>query len=105
MSIIVAGVVRYFSPTIIRGFAFGLLVVTRVAAVNIALAVVVHAQQTRTTCYDFGPTRICETFDHYGAILSKSRCYQSGWDTRCDTQTFGSQTGPTPIPLDRKLTR
>jgi hypothetical protein len=48
-----------------------------------------HAQQrTRTTCYDAGPTRVCETKDQNGAVISKSRCYQSGRDVRCDTQNF-----------------
>ena len=52
-------------------------------------------QQTRTTCYDSGSTRICETFDQHGALLSKSRCYKSGHDTRCDTQSFsGTPTTP-----------
>ena len=70
-----------------------------------SVAVPAHPQQrTRTTCYDSGPTRICETFDQYGAITSKSRCYQSGRDTRCDTQNFG-QTTPTPVPFDRKTTK
>ena len=40
------------------------------------------------------PARICETFDGMGNIISKSRCYRSGNDTRCDTQTFGGQTAP-----------
>ena len=81
-SILVAGVALYFLPTIIRGFALGLLVVA-------ALAVVAHAQQqTRTACYDSGSTRICETFDSMGNPISKSRCYKSGKDTRCDTQSI-----------------
>lgn len=64
-----------------------------------------HAQQqTRTTCYDSGSTRICETFDGMGNIIAKSRCYQSGKDTRCDTQSFG-QTPTMPIPLDQKMTK
>ena len=62
-----------------------------------------HAQQTRTTCYDAGPTRICETFDGMGNVIAKSRCYQSGKDTRYDTQSFGGQT--TPLPLDRRPTK
>jgi hypothetical protein len=55
-----------------------------------ALTVIARAQsqQTRTTCYHSGSTEICETFDQYGAILSKSRCYRSGKDLRCDTQNF-----------------
>ena len=67
---------------------------------GLALAAVpAHAQQMRTTCYDSGPTRICETFDQYGAIISKSRCYQSGHDTRCDTQSSsGTPTPPLPLP-------
>ena len=48
----------------------------------------VRAESTRTTCYDSGNTRICDTFDSYGAIISKSRCYRSGKDLRCDTQNF-----------------
>jgi hypothetical protein len=97
MSIVVALVALYFLPTILRALSFALLVVALVAAVNIALAVVAvaHAQQqTRTTCYDSFPARICETFDSMGNIISKSRCYRSGNDTRCDTQTFGGQTAP-----------
>ena len=46
MSVLLALVVLYFLPTIIRGFALGLLIVLAVVAVA-------HAQQTRTTCYDF----------------------------------------------------
>jgi hypothetical protein len=54
-----------------------------------------EAQNTRTTCYDSGPTRICDTFDNMGNIISKSRCYKSGNDTRCDTQSFsGTPTAP-----------
>jgi hypothetical protein len=68
----------------------------RLATTLIVLAAMpAHAQKTRTTCYDSGPTRICETFDQYGALLSKSRCYKSGHDTRCDTQSFsGTPTTP-----------
>jgi hypothetical protein len=50
------------------------------------------AQNQRTTCYDSGPTRICDTFDGMGNIVSKSRCYQSGSTTRCDSQSFGSSS-------------
>jgi hypothetical protein len=66
-----------------------------------------HAQQpSQTRCYQSGPTQVCETKDSTsGAVISQSRCYQSGKDTRCDTQNFSTQTGPTTIPLDRKLTR
>ena len=53
-----------------------------------------RAEQTRTTCYDSGKTRICETFDGMGNIISKSRCYRSGKDLRCDTQNFQ------PIPRE-----
>ena len=60
-------------------------------------------QQTRTTCYDSGSTRICETFDGMGNVVAKSRCYQSGKDTRCDNTSFGGQT--TPLPLDRRPTK
>jgi len=95
ISIIVAGVVLWLLPTILRGFAFGLLVVGAVLALHVVLlAAVALAQQTRTTCYDSFPARICETFDGMGNIISKSRCYRSGDETRCDTQTFGGQTAP-----------
>ena len=87
MSVLLALVVLYFLPTIIRGFALGLLIVLAVVAVA-------HAQQTRTTCYDSGNTRICETFDGMGNIIAKSHCYQSGRDTRCETQNFGGQAMP-----------
>ena len=78
----------------IRGYALGLFYTVVFIA---ALAVIAHAQQqTRTTCYDSGNTRICDTFDQYGAIISKSRCYRSGRDTRCDTQSIngGAPTAP-----------
>jgi hypothetical protein len=53
------------------------------------------AQNTRTTCYDSGSMRICDTFDGMGNPISKSRCYKSGHDTRCDTQSFsGTPTSP-----------
>jgi hypothetical protein len=69
------------------------------ALVLAAVAAPAHAQQqTRITCYDSGNTRICETFDRYGALLSKSRCYKSGRDVRCDTQNFGNIT---PAPFTR----
>ena len=91
ISIIVAGVVLWLLPTILRGFVFGLLVVGAVLALHVVLlaAVALAQQQTRTTCYDSFPARICETFDGMGNIISKSRCYRSGDETRCDTQTFG----------------
>ena len=93
--VIVLAVALYFLPTIVRGFLFGLLIVSVVVVANTLLALVVVAQQqTRTTCYDSFPARICETFDGMGNIISKSRCYRSGNDTRCDTQTFGGQTAP-----------
>jgi hypothetical protein len=58
--------------------------------VLLATVVLAQQQQTRTTCYDSFPARICETFDGMGSIISKSRCYRSGTETRCDTQTFGA---------------
>jgi hypothetical protein len=98
MSILIALVSLYFLPTIIRGFMLGLLVVALVAAVNIALASVAHAQQqTRTTCYDSGNTRICDTFDGMGNPISKTRCYKSGKDTRCDTQSINGGAPTTPF--------
>jgi hypothetical protein len=101
MSILVALVVLCFLPTIIRGFLFGLLIVAVVVVANILLEVVAVAQQqTRTTCFDSFPARICETFDGMGNIISKSRCYRSGNDTRCDTQTFGGQTAPQSVVPD-----
>ena len=92
ISIIVAGVVLWLLPIILRGFAFGLLVVGAVLALHVVLlaAVALAQQQTRTTCYDSFPARICETFDGMGNVISKSRCYRSGNETRCDTQTFGA---------------
>ena len=72
---------------------------TSVSLAIIALALVppAHAQQTRTTCYDSGSTRICETRDGMGNIVSKSRCYQSGRDVRCDNQSING-TQPLPVP-------
>ena len=94
VSIIVAGVALWLLPTILRGFAFGLPVVGAVLALHVVLlaAVALAQQQTRTTCYDSFPARICETFDSMGNIISKSRCYRSGNETRCET--FGGQTAP-----------
>ena len=86
----------WFLPTLLRGFAIGLLIVGAFAVV------VAHAQQqTRTTCYDSGSTRICETFDGMGNVTSKSRCYQSGRDTRCDTRSI-NDTMPLPVPFAPK---
>jgi hypothetical protein len=50
---------------------------------------------------DSGNTRICETFEGMGNIVSKSRCYQSGRDTRCDNQSINS-TAPLPVPFIAK---
>ena len=86
-TIIVIGLALYFLPTILRALTFALLVVGAVLALNITLA---HAQSQRTTCYDAGNTRICETFDSMGNPISKTRCYQSGRDTRCDIQSINS---------------
>ena len=54
VTIIVAGVVLWLLPMILRGFAFGLLVVGAVFALHVVLlaAVALAQQQTRTTCYD-----------------------------------------------------
>jgi hypothetical protein len=64
--------------------------------VLLAAVVLAQQQQTRTLCYDSFPARICETFDGMGNIISKSRCYRSGNETRCDTQTFGAPNGNGP---------
>ena len=101
ISIIVAGVVLWLLPTILRGFAFGLPVVGAVLALHVVLLAAValaQQQQTRTTCYDSFPARICETFDGMGNIISKSRCYRSGTETRCDTQTFDAPQSVGPDP-------
>ena len=55
-------------------------------------AVPASAQTSRTTCHDSGATRICETFNSMGSMVSRSRCYQSATTTRCDTQSFGSSS-------------
>ena len=91
-TIIIAAVVIWLLPMILRGFAFGLLVVGAVLALHVVLlaAVALAQQQTRTTCYDSGNTRICETFDSMGNPISKSRCYRSGKDWRCDTTTINA---------------
>jgi hypothetical protein len=82
-TVVVIAFVLYFLPTILRALSFALLVVGAGLALNIALA---HAQQqTRTTCYDSGNTRICDTFDGMGNPISKTRCYMSGNDTRAAT--------------------
>jgi len=58
-----------------------------------------HAHSQRTTCYDSGNTRICDTHDGMGNIVAKSRCYQSGRDTRCDTTSInGGAPTTTLIP-------
>ena len=79
-----------------RLLAFGLLVVGAVLALHtVLLAVVAVAQQqTRTTCYDSFPARICETFDGMGNIIAKSRCYRIGNDTRCETFGAPQSVGP-----------
>jgi hypothetical protein len=77
---------------------------TRTASLILILALALAAvpahaqQQTRTTCYDSGKTRICDTVDNMGNPVSKSRCYQSGRDTRCDTKTFGGASTTPLIP-------
>ncbi len=77
-----------------------MLVITGVAilvmcVLALAGAPPAHAQRTRTTCYHSGSTEICETFDSMGNPISKSRCYKSSYDTRCDTQSFsGTPTTP-----------
>jgi hypothetical protein len=70
---------------------------TRWIVLALVLTVPAQAQQTRTTCYDSGNTRICDTFDGMGNPISKSRCYKSGQDTRCETK--GINGGATTTPL------
>jgi hypothetical protein len=84
-NLIIAIVIICLIPFFLR-WTFALIGIACVFV--IVSAVRADAQQTRTTCYDSGNTRICETFDSYGAILSKSPCYRSGKDLRCDTQNF-----------------
>jgi hypothetical protein len=98
--LVVAGLVLWLLPVFLRGFAFGLLVVGAVLALRtVLLAAVVLAQQPqRTTCYDSGSARICETFDQMGNPTSKTRCYQSGKDMRCDSQSINGGATPVPIP-------
>lgn len=82
----------------------------KLAFALVLLSTAVHAQNQRTTCYDSGNTRICDTRDGMGNITSKSRCYQSGSDTRCETQSFGgsssssssSSSSTTILPLPRR---
>ena len=60
------------------------------AAAAIAASVMLpdaYAADFQTTCYNSGSTRICETRDRSGHVVSKSRCYRSGRDTKCDVST------------------
>ena len=56
-------------------------------AASVMLPYDAYAADFQTTCYNSGSTRICETRDRSGHVVSKSRCYRSGRDTKCDTST------------------
>lgn len=104
-SLIVFVVMLVFGRAIIRALGFIATVLALLVAVNVVLFAGAFAQNTRTTCYDSGNTRICETFDGMGNVVAKSRCYQSGRDTRCETQSFGgssSSSSTTILPLPRR---
>jgi hypothetical protein len=74
--------------------------VKKIVMIALALAAVpaqAQAQNQRTTCYDSGNTRICDTVDGMGNPVSKTRCYKSGKDTRCDTTSINGGASTTPI--------
>lgn len=58
-----------------------------------------EAQNQRTTCYDSGPTRICETRDSSGNVVSKSRCYRSGNETRCESSSSATSSSSSIITV------
>ena len=69
----------------------------RLALALVLLSTAAHAQ--RTTCYDSGNTRICDSVDAMGNPTAKTRCYKSGNDTRCDTQSINNGAAPSVLPV------
>jgi hypothetical protein len=83
ISLIIAVVVIALFPFVVR-WVFALIGFAAVLFIVVAA----RAQPTQTRCYDAGPTKVCETKDQNGAVISQSRCYKSGKDLHCDTQNF-----------------
>lgn len=100
MAIIIALILIALFPFIVRGFFAFIGFAVVVLIVGAALSA--KAQTQRTTCYDSGNTRICNTYDSMGNSISTTRCYQSGRDQRCETtssSSSSSSSSTTVIPL------
>jgi hypothetical protein len=88
MSILVALVAFYFLPTIIRGFALGLLIVA-------AFVVVAHAQTSTTNCFKNGAGTVCETRDAQGRTSARTTCWPQGTAGQtCQTQGYPNGDRP-----------
>ena len=101
ISIIIAVVVIALFPFIVR-WVFALI-----GFAAILFIVVAARAQTQTHCYTAGPTQVCETKDRTtGAVISTSRCYQSGpGNQTCDTQnssSSSSSSGTMILPVPRR---
>lgn len=94
-SIIFVLTVLYFLPTIVRGFALGLLIVAAMAVAHIVLAVVVaHAQTSTTNCFKNGAATVCETRDQSGRTSSRTTCWPQGTGQTCQTQEYPNGDRP-----------
>ena len=70
-TIIVLALALCFLPTLLRGFAIGLLVVA-------AFIVVAHAQTSTTNCFKNGAGTVCETRDAQGRTSARTTCWPQG---------------------------
>jgi hypothetical protein len=87
-SILVAGVALYFLPTIIRGFAVGLLIA-------LAFAFVAHAETSTTNCFKNGAGTVCETRDAQGRTSARTTCWPQGTTGQtCQTQEYPNGDRP-----------
>jgi hypothetical protein len=87
-SILLAGVALYFLPTIIRGFALGLLI-------PLAFAFVAHAQTSTTNCFKNGAGTVCETRDAQGRKSARTTCWPQGTTGQtCQTQEYPNGDRP-----------
>lgn len=91
VSLIIAVVAVCLFPYVFR-LALGLFGI----AMMFVLVSVARAE-TQTTCYQQGTVQVCETRDRSNALISTSRCYQAGNETRCDSSSSSSSSSATTI--------
>jgi hypothetical protein len=76
VSVLVALVLLYFLPTIIRGFTLGL-------PIAVAFAFVARAQTNTTDCHRNGSATVYDTCDQSGRTSCRTECWPNGSSTRC----------------------